>query len=117
MKDLVLFTRDEQLVEFFKNNSKNYTVLYYDFNKNLEDVDFNNKLVLIDYDYDDMDMNEFLLNIRKSIDKSIQVLVLSKNCDRKVISDVAKNGADRFIVKPLTKKRYKDFFLPYLEAN
>jgi DNA-binding response OmpR family regulator len=115
LKDLVLFTKDLDLIDFFKSVLEENNVFYYDYFKDFNTLDFLNKVVILDYDTDeDIDLKEFLLNLKKHIKDNAKIIVLSKDCERRNISDVARRGADRFVVKPLNRKRFKAVILPYL---
>jgi response regulator of citrate/malate metabolism len=89
----------------------------YSFDVSIENIDFSNSLVLVDADASNIDILHFSSNLVKITTNDIQILVLSSNCDRKNINDFAKHGVDRFIVKPINKKRFKVLIEPYINYS
>lgn len=113
MKRLVLFTEDHELVKTVGSCIENFQSYFYDLE--MSNIKFNSDdVILLDYDYDKIDMKRFLNGLIAVCPSSVQLLVLSYNCERKEVVDLAKRGVDRFIVKPLGKKRFKSLFDPYL---
>lgn len=116
-KDLVLFTKDEDLKNLLVDIMGEEKVFPYTYDADMSEMDFNNSVTIIDYDDEGFSPGEFLLSVTSNAGPENTVLVLSKNCERKVVIDCARKGASRFIVKPLNKKRFKRFILPYMENN
>jgi len=119
MKNLVLFTQDSNLTNLFMESFPEGKVTVHLFDKPLNEIDFNNTVVIIDYDADNVNTSDFLSEVVKVCGPSTKVLVVSMDCERRNVADTAKRGAERFIVKPINKKRIKKYIMPYvgLEAT
>ena len=114
-KKLILFTNDEALANVFTEFFAQHPFEAHLVNVALDKVDFTNSVIILDYDVVGMDMRTILTNIVRAGGQENKVIVVSQDCERRNISDVAKSGATRFIVKPINKKRIKKYILPYLE--
>ena len=115
MKRLLLFTEDRELIRIAGGEVGEFQSYPYDIDINNVAVN-GDDIVLLDYDYEGTDMRRFLLSLVSQLPADVKVLVLSRNCDRREVSYVAKSGADRFLVKPLGKKRFRSLVLPYFEG-
>jgi len=113
-KKLILFTKDEGLQKVLAECVGNDSVFEYHYDADLEQIDFTNTVTVLDYDSEEDSVEALLLAVSMRAGFDNKVIVVSKNCERKIVADCAKKGASRFIVKPLTKKRFKRFLLPYL---
>lgn len=112
---VILFTQDTNLTNIFLDTLPQGSVEAYLFDKPLEEIDLNNSVVVLDYDNEEgLDTAEFLSQLVKCCGTDNKVIVISKDCDRRNVADVAKRGAERFIVKPVNKKRLKRSILPYV---
>ncbi|MEI6093569.1 MAG: hypothetical protein WCQ47_07830, partial [bacterium] len=112
-KRIIAFTRDDLMLSVLIESSSEGMVSVYPYNTNLSDINYDNSVVLLDYDVEDFNVELMLPLLVKNAGANNNVLVISKNCDRKNVADIAKKGASRFIVKPLNKKRFKKYVLPY----
>jgi len=114
-KKIIIFTQDPNLSNLFLDSLPQGVVQSYLLDKPLTEIDFNNSVVVLDYDNEDgTDTQDFLSCLVKHCGTENKVLVVSKDCERRNVADAAKRGAERFIVKPINKKRLKKFILPYL---
>lgn len=116
-KRIIAFTRDDLMLSVLVESSSEGMVSVYPYNANLSEINYDNSVILLDYDVEDANIETMLPLLVKNAGVDNEVLVVSKNCDRKNVADVAKKGASRFIVKPLNKKRFKKYVLPYLTVN
>ena len=117
MNSMIVFTEEDQLLQVVENNFPNKNYKFFSFNVHLDDIDLTDKIILIDYDNDKVDTKEFLSSVAKKCGDDSKILILSVNCERKVVADTARRGADRFIVKPLNRKRFKNIILTYLSTE
>ncbi|MFH1222763.1 MAG: hypothetical protein V1647_00295 [Pseudomonadota bacterium] len=114
-KKVILFSQDSGLINLFLDFFQQGGVESYLFDKPFTEINFTNSVAVIDYDNEEgFDTSDFLSELVRHCGPGISVIALSKDCERRNISDVAKRGAARFIVKPLNKKRIKKFILPYV---
>ncbi len=116
-KRIVVFSKDDMLLSVLVESLSQGMVCVHSYNAKLSDINFNNSVILLDYDAEDFNTTEMLPLLVKAAGTDNEVLVVSKNCERKIVADCAKKGATRFIVKPLNKKRFKKYVLPYLEST
>ena len=114
MKSLILFTQESTLTNLFVDTFPEGKVIAHLFDKPLNEIDFTNSVVVVDYDSDSVDTSSFLSGVVKASGPDTKVLVLSMDCERRNVADTAKRGAERFIVKPINKKRIKKFIMPYM---
>jgi hypothetical protein len=113
MRQLVVFTEDNALIETVKNCINEDACKFFSFRHNLADLDLSNKVTIVDFDSMETDYDNLVQNlVVRSVDG--KVILLSLNCERKNINLAARMGVDRFVVKPLNKKRFKNIILPYL---
>jgi FixJ family two-component response regulator len=112
-KKLILFTKDEDLKKVLSESLGVELVFSYQYDADLDNIDFSNTVTVLDYDAEGESPEALLVALSMRAGISNKVVVVSKNCERKIVADCAKKGAARFIVKPLTKKRFKRFLLPY----
>jgi DNA-binding NarL/FixJ family response regulator len=117
MKSLILFTQDSNLSNLFADSFPEGKVTVHLFDKPLNTIDFSNSVVVIDYEADNVNTSNFLSEVVKASGVDTKVLVVSMDCERKNVADTAKRGAERFIVKPINKKRIKKFIMPYMGAE
>ncbi|MCX6112228.1 MAG: hypothetical protein NTY22_02945 [Proteobacteria bacterium] len=113
-KRIIAFTKDEVMLSVLIESSSEGMVSVYPYNANLSEMNFDNSVVLLDYDVEDFNVETMLPILVKNAGTENKILVISKNCDRKNVVNCAKKGVSRFIVKPLNKKRFKKYVLPYL---
>jgi DNA-binding NarL/FixJ family response regulator len=114
MKSLILFTHDSTLTNLFVDSFPEGKVSAHLFDKPLNTIDFTNSVVVLDYDSDTVNTSDFLSGVVKASGPEVKVLVVSMDCERRNVADTAKRGAERFIVKPINKKRIKKFIIPYM---
>lgn len=114
MKSLILFTQDSNLTNLFMDSFPEGKVTAHLFDKPINEVDFTNSIVVIDYDSDTINTANFLSELVKYCGPEVKVLVVSMDCERRNVADTAKRGAERFLVKPMNKKRIKKYIMPYL---
>lgn len=112
MKDIICFLKDTILLDVISKYSIQNNITNYPYDAILENINFDDKLVIVDIDNETLNLKSFLSDL--AVFSKGTILVLSANCDRKNISTCARNGADRFIVKPINKKRFKKYIEPYL---
>jgi DNA-binding response OmpR family regulator len=113
MKRLVLFTEDQELIGVVSSNLTTFQSYFYDVE--MRNIDIHpDDVILLDYDYDKIDMRRFLNELIAICPPQVKLIVLSYNCERREVVDLAKRGVDRFIVKPLGRKRFKNLLGPYL---
>ena len=117
MKSLILFTHDSTLTNLFVDSFPEGKVSAHLFDKPLNTIDFTDSVVVIDYDSDTVNTSDFLSGVVKAGGPEVKVLVVSMDCERRNVADIAKRGADRFIVKPINKKRIKKFIMPYMGSE
>ena len=113
-KRIIAFTKDETLLSVLIESSSEGMVSVYPYNANLSEINFDGSVILLDYDVEDFNVTAMLPMLIKNAGIDNNVIIVSKNCDRKNVVDCARKGVTRFIVKPLNKKRFKKFVLPYL---
>jgi DNA-binding NtrC family response regulator len=113
-KRLALFTKDEDLRKVLFDSLDAELIIEHNYDVDLNNVDFSNIVTVLDYDAEGESCEALLLaqSMRAGLENKVKVV--SKNSERRIVADCAKKGAARFIVKPLTKKRFKRFLLPYL---
>jgi response regulator of citrate/malate metabolism len=116
-KRIIAFTKDEVMLSVLIESSSEGMVSVYPYNANLSEINFDNSVILLDYDVEDFNVTAMLPILVKKAGMENEVIIVSKNCDRKNVVDCAKKGVARFIVKPLNKKRFKKFVLPYLTIS
>ncbi len=116
-KKLMLFTNDETLTSLFADFFANHSFEAHLTTTVLDNLDFTNSVCVLDYDVDNVKTPDVLTQLVKKVGSSGKVLVVSKDCERRNVTDTAKRGADRFIVKPINKTRIKKYIYPYLEYN
>ena len=114
MKSLILFTQDSTLTNLFVDSFPEGKVSAHLFDKPLNTIDFTDSVVVLDYDSDTVNTPNFLSEVVKAGGQGTKVLVISMDCERRNVADTAKRGAERFIVKPINKKRIKKFVMPYM---
>ena len=114
-KKLILFTNDESLSALFADFFSNHPFEVHLVTTPLDNIDFTNSVSVLDYDTDSKNMSELLSNLVKKSGSSNKVIVASEDCERRNVTDTAKRGADRFVVKPINKTRIKKYILPYME--
>lgn len=114
MKSLILFTQDSNLTNLFMDSFPEGKVTAHLFDKPLNEIDLTNSVVVLDYDSDTVNTADFLSGLVKACGPDTKVLVVSVDCERRNVADTAKRGAERFIVKPINKKRIKRYIMPYL---
>jgi len=117
MKSLILFTQDSNLSNLFADSFPEGKVTVHLFDKPLKTIDFTNSVVVVDYEADNVNTSNFLSEVVKISGPETKVLVVSMDCERKNVADTAKRGAERFIVKPINKKRIKKYIMPYMGAE
>jgi len=115
MKNIITFSKDNFLLETLYKFDEELKILNYNYDAVIEDIDFSNSIVLVDIDNEALNLVNFLQDL--SIYAKTKILVLSINCERKLINLAAKYGAAAFLVKPLTKKRYRSHVLPYFNTK
>ena len=113
-KRIIAFTKDEVMLSVLIESSSEGMVSVYPYNTNLSEINFDGSVILLDYDVEDFNVTAMLPVLIKNAGVNNNVIIVSKNCDRKNVVDCARKGVTRFIVKPLNKKRFKKFVLPYL---
>lgn len=113
-KRLVLFTKDEDLKKVLSESVGAELIFEQNYDVDLNNVDFSNTVTVLDYDAEGESPEALLLALSIRAGLENKVIVVSRNCERRIVADCAKKGAARFIVKPLSKKRFKRFLLPYL---
>lgn len=109
MKDIIVFSKDQTLLDSLFKYTEGVNITNYPYDHSLETINFENKLLFVDIDSEDLNLKSFLTDL-SSIAKA-RIVVLSVNCERRNIVNCAKYGADRFVVKPLNKKRFKAVIL------
>lgn len=109
MKDIIVFSKDQMLLDSLLKFTEGVNITNYPYDHSLETINFADKLLLVDIDSEDLNLKGFLTDL-SSFAKG-RIIVLSVNCERKNIVNCAKYGADRFVVKPLNKKRFKAVIL------
>lgn len=115
MKDIVVFSKDQILLDTLVKYTEGINVTNYPYDFILESINFENKLILVDIDDVDLNLKTFLSDL--STFAKEKIIVLSVNCERKNVVNCARFGADRFVVKPLNRKRFKTIiFKEYLES-
>ena len=114
MKSLILFTQDSNLTNLFMDSFPEGKVTVHLFDKPLNEIDLTNSVVVLDYDSDTVNTANFLSELVKACGQDTKVLVVSVDCERRNVADTAKRGAERFIVKPINKKRIKKYIMPYV---
>ena len=114
MKSLILFTQDSTLTNLFVDSFPEGKVTAHLFDKPLKEIDFTNSVVVVDYEADNVNTSNFLSEVVKLSGQDTKVLVVSMDCERRNVADTAKRGAERFIVKPINKKRIKKYIMPYM---
>ncbi len=116
-KKLMLFTTDETLTSLFADFFTNHPFEAHLTTTTFEKLDFANSVCVLDYDAENIDTVGVLTQLVKKAGSANKVIVISRDCERRNVTDTAKRGADRFIVKPINKTRIKKYILPYLEYN
>lgn len=116
-RKLMLFTNDESLTSLFAEFFNNHPFEAHLVTTSLENLDFTNSVCVLDYDVDNASPSAILSSLVRKSGPQNKVLVISTDCERRNVADIAKRGADRFIVKPINKTRIKKYILPYLEIN
>jgi FixJ family two-component response regulator len=120
-KQLVLISEDNDLISVIKSSMDENFVHTYPFTHSVNDIDYNETVVIVDHDALEVGNKQiapnFLENLVIASGPEVPVIVLGTNCDRKNVSSIAKKGTDRFIVKPLNKKRFKRLIMPYIEVE
>lgn len=114
MKSLILFTQENTLTNLFVESFPEGKVFVHLFDTPLSTIDFTDSVVVVDYDSDNTDTANFLSQVVRASGPDNKVLVISMDCERRNVADTAKRGAERFIVKPINKKRIKKFIMPYM---
>lgn len=117
MKKLILFTEDSNLSNMVVDAFPEGRVELHLFDKPVNDMNFTDAVVIMDYDCDNTDPAKFLSELVAVSGPETKILVLSMDCERRNVADVAKRGASRFIVKPLNKTRIKKYIMPYMNID
>ena len=114
MKSVILFTQDSNLTNLFMESFPEGKVTVHLYDRPLNEIDYSNSVVVVDYEADNVNTSNFLSEVVKASGPSTKVLVVSMDCERRNVADTAKRGAERFIVKPINKKRIKKYIMPYV---
>ena len=114
MKSVILFTQDSNLTNLFMESFPEGKVTAHLYDRPLNEIDYSNSVVVVDYEADNVNTANFLSEVVKASGPSTKVLVVSMDCERRNVADTAKRGAERFIVKPINKKRIKKYIMPYV---
>jgi response regulator of citrate/malate metabolism len=113
-KRVIVFSKDDAMMATLVDTLVLGLVCQYPYTTDFSDINFSNSVVLLDYDVEDFEVEDMLPLLVRAAGVDTKVILISKNCERRNVANCAKNGAARFIVKPLNKKRIKRFILPYL---
>ncbi|MBN1113777.1 MAG: hypothetical protein JXA66_00410 [Oligoflexia bacterium] len=116
-KKVILFTDDQDLANVVTSGVVNCSAGVYSYDAFLPDIGFSGRLVLLDIDTSMVDPRGFVTEVIKHLNSENRLIVVGTDCERKNISDYAKLGVDRFVVKPLNRKRFKNLILPYIESE